>query len=219
MTKNQSLIDFIIKYIILLLIIIVIVISTWIYFSEGPKIIVLKKLGGFIVTDFMIGREGLLISVAAIFIGIYFSIFTVLLTVKNTSTIVKFGIKSFKDLIFFVQSAFWASFMYILYALFFPLIIKNINLNFFLFISELFLGVLILYMILTSVRVGVAFILVFKKDIGHIYTNIENEIEETEQTKEVLHKLKMFLDEYELEKSKKQAEEANSSSQFRNPKS
>lgn len=176
------------------------------------------KINEFIIKEFLLNREGILISIAAIFIGIYFSIFTLLLTVKSSSKIVRMGIGTYKELVEFLKNAFLGSFVYILYAITFPLFMNIIETGVLKFLFDLILGILFTYMILTALRIGICFVYIFKADLKNLYENIDKETLEIEEQREIIHKLKSFLEHYEYEENKKKAEFINSKTKFNNPK-
>lgn len=210
---------FFLKYWIVLIITLVYLISIICYTLDLFQVFDFDDVNEFIIEDFLLKREGTLISIAAIFIGIYFSIFTLLLTVKSSSKIVRLGIKTYKELIVFLRNAFIGSFIYIIYAIVFPLKVYVDEIGIFKFSKELFLGVLVVYMLLSAFRVGITFIYIFKKDLNNLYENIEKENLEIEEQKEIIHKLRGFLEEYEIQEAQKKAKAINLATLFTNPKS
>lgn len=211
--------EFYLKYWVIIFLLLILIVSSACYVLDVKKIYDFDNINGLIINKFLINREGILISIAAIFIGIYFSIFTILLTIKNSSKIVEMGIKTYKELIGFLSNAFIGSFIYIVYAVLYPLISLISNNGIIKFSYELLLGELVIYMLLSALRVGLSFIIIFKHDLNKFFLNIEKENIEKGEQKEIIYKLKGFLEEYEQQKGIKKGEEINSKLRFSNPKS
>lgn len=210
--------EFYLKYWIIIFLMLILIVSCLCYYLDDKNIYDFDNINDLLINKFLINREGILISVAAIFIGIYFSIFTVLLTIKSSSKIVNMGIKTYKELIEFLRNAFIGSFIYVIYAIVFPIMSFGNEIGIIKFSRELILGIFMIYMLLSALRVGIAFIYIFKNDLNNFYENIEKESLEIEEQNEIIHKLRRFLEEYELKEGEKKAEVVNSTIRFTNPK-
>ncbi|MCZ8540289.1 hypothetical protein [Psychrobacillus psychrodurans] len=208
--------EFYLKYWIIIIMICTFIISCLNYVLDTFEIYEFDNMNKLLIDQFLVNREGILISVSAIFIGIYFSIFTMLLTIKSSSKMVQMGIKTYKELIQFLRNAFIGSFLYIVYAILYPLFSSISQPGIIKFSYELLLGGLVLYMLLTSLRVGITYIIIFKSDLNKTFLNMEKENEESEELKETMYKLKNFLENCEQQEGIKDAEELNSIIRFKN---
>src|SRR5699024_8358417 len=96
-----------------------------------------------------------LFSVAAIFIGIYVTVFTLLGSIKVYSIFVFLNVYTFRKLITFIRNAFISSFSYLILIMFleinyndysnvyFPLIILNISIVIYMFMTALRFGIIL----------------------------------------------------------------------------
>lgn len=213
-TRSEMLIQRFITIVIILYTAIVVIA----YLMDILNIFEFDKINNFLIQKFLINREGILVSIAAIFIGIYISVFTILLTVKNNSLIVELGEKIYRELINYLVRAIIGATVYIIYVILYPILVElNIN-GLTKFITEALLGGLVIYMLLTAVRILLAFILLFKDDINNIFKNLDKEKMEAEGIKDVIFKVKHIVDEYENQQAIKKREEINNATKFRNPK-
>lgn len=136
-----------------------------------------------------------LFSVAAIFIGIYFTVFTLLGSIKVDSIFAFLNEYTFKKLIKFIRNAFIASFSYLVIMMVleisytdysevdFPLVVLNVA--------------IVIYMFLTAFRFGVILYISFSKDLNNLQRNIENHEEEQKKKEELQYRIENFLDEFE----------------------
>ena len=83
-----------------------------------------------------------------------------------------------------MKHAFIGSFRYIIYAVLYPLLIFLGTEGLIKLSYELILGLLVLYMLLSALRVGIAFIWIFKSDLKMYFSNVENEQKQKEECKE-----------------------------------
>lgn len=210
--------EFYLKNCIVIILSLVFVITAICYVIDMSDTYSFDKINKYIVDKFLINREGIFVSIASIFIGIYFTIFTLLLSVKKESKIIKMGLKTYRELLVFIKHAFVGSFFYLIYVIIYPLTSWLQHVGFFKFIFEVFLAELVLYMLLSAIRVGIAYFIIFKSDLEHLTNNIDKELLEKEHRDEVISQLKSFLDEVEAQKSIKKGEDENKKSILKNPK-
>lgn len=211
--------EFYIKHWIKIILFISITLACTCYSLDSLNIIEFDKVNALLIDDLLINRESILISVAAIFIGVYFSIFTILLSLKNNSKIVAMGIKTFRELLEFLQHAFVGAFVYIIYAIFYPLISILNEISLVKFTNELLLTLLIIYMLLTALRVGVAFIFIFHSDLNTFFSSIEKEQIEKEESQAILYQMRSFLEAHELKEFQKKALQLNEVNKNKNARS
>lgn len=211
--------EFYLTYCIRIILIFTTITACLSYMLDYLQIFNFDKVNILIIDNLLINREGILISVASIFIGIYFGIFTILLSIKSNSKIVTMGIKTFKELIQYIKHAFIGSFIYIIYAIIYPLISILGKEGVIKFSYELLLGLLVVYMLLSAMRVGIAFILIFKSDLETFFSSYEIDQIQTEEYKGIIYKLKSFLDAYEQIEARKKTNALNDINKIKNPKS
>lgn len=210
--------EFYIKYWIVIVVSIVFFISCVCYFVDILDFYSFDKINEVIVDKFLVNREGILVSIAAIFIGIYFTLFTLLLTIKPESKIIQMGLKTYKELLTFIKHAFIGAFLYLFYVILYPLINFGQAVGLFKFLYEVVLSGLILYMLLSAVRVGIAYFIIFKFDLESFIANIDKEKQYKEEKNEIIFKLESFLDEVERQEAKRKAEEINLKAPLKNPR-
>lgn len=92
-----------------------------------------------IVIDFLFAKESILITIAAVLIGIYFGISTHLLIAYKNSALFSLAKKTIQELISFLKIALLAAFVYLLWTLFHPYMYFESHIIH--FIIELTLGV------------------------------------------------------------------------------
>lgn len=170
-----------------------------------------------IVIDFLFAKESILITIAAVLIGIYFGIFTHLLTANINSALFSLNKKTLQELISFLKRALLAAFVYLFWALFHPYIYFESHLIH--FIIELTLGVSVLYMFLTALQVGIAFIYIFTKDIDSLYDKLQNEHKKHEELNSILYKINERIQKEGLKESLDKAKKINQDLIHKNPNS
>lgn len=166
-------------------------------------------LNNFLIKDFLVNREGILVSIAAIFIGIYISLYTLFLSIKSQSIIVKLGNKIFKELLSYVTAGIISSGIYLIYVILSPVLTLLNEFWIAKYIYEVILGFLVIYMILSATRVLLIFVIIFNKDLNSIYAQTVQENEEFEDLKDILYRMKLLLDAKEREEEIPNVEELN----------
>lgn len=145
------------------------------------------------INYFIDKKESTFINIAAIFIGVYFALFSLFTTVKRDSTIASLSEDNFRMLLGYIRNALIGSFIYIFLTLFFSpdnsgLIWDNFNIV--LFVS-------LIYMLASALRFGGYIMIVVYKDLSNVYPSIEEEEKAALKQKEIMIKLETFLNEYE----------------------
>lgn len=143
-----------------------------------------------------------LLSIAAIFIGIYVTVFTLLGSIRVDSIFAFLNEYTFKKLIKFIRNAFIASFSYLIlimvleivyskyYYIEYPWIILNAS--------------IVIYMFLTALRFGIILYVSFSKDLQNLQKNIKDHRQEKKEVEQLQHRLNNFLDEYEARERQKE---------------
>lgn len=146
-----------------------------------------------------------LLSVTAIFIGIYVTVFTLLGSIKVDSIFAFLNEYTFKKLIKFIRNAFIASFSYLVLVMVLEVSYANYNNIDFMWI--VLNASLVIYMLLTALRFGIILYIAFRKDLNNLQENIEKHRRERTELKKMQHRINNLLDEYEKEKGRTKAEE------------
>lgn len=140
------------------------------------------------IGDILTKKEGTLTTLAAVFIGIYFTVFSLLGSIKLESTFALLTQKNFKKLLKFIRNAFIGSFLYLFYSLFSKLISND-------WTSYVINLTLLLYMLLSALRFGIAIYLIFKKDLHQLHQHLESEQRQRKHLNNLYKKLEQFLNE------------------------
>lgn len=142
-----------------------------------------------------------LLSIAAIFIGIYVTVFTLLGSIKVDSIFAYLNEYTFKKLIKFIRNAFIAAFGYLILIMILEIIYTDYKeIPFWLILLN---ASIVIYMFLTALRFGVILYISFSKDLGDIQKNILKHREEKRKLKELQYRLENFLNEFEKKEEKK----------------
>ncbi|MGT4652252.1 hypothetical protein [Bacillus cereus] len=147
-----------------------------------------------ILKEITFPKEGTLVSISAIFIGLYFTIFTLLRAFRLDSTIKILTEANFSKLIKYIRNAFLLAFTYILSTLFSSLLISH-------WIGVLLLFNLMLMMFLSSFRFLLIMYIIFSKDVKKYYELSEQEAAEKQKFEATIKRLNNFLNEQETKKA------------------
>ena len=207
MLKNLFNPEFYLKHGIKLVLIIASLTAIICYIFDCYNMYDFDAIHAVIVIDFLFAKESILITIAAVLIGIYFGIFTHLLTANKGSAIFSLDKRTMQELISFLKMALSSSFIYLFWALLHPY--NYFESHFFHFIIELTLGIAVLYMLLTALRVGGAFIYIFTKDVNSLYDNLQKEHQKQEELNAIMYKINACIEKEELEKAQEKAKMLN----------
>ncbi|MCU4715933.1 hypothetical protein OCE25_27160 [Bacillus cereus] len=150
---------------------------------------------------FFIAKEGSLGTITAVFIGIYFTVFSILGSIKIGSTFATLTNKNLKKLVKFIKNALIGAFIFLFFLLSMQTFIQLAN-----WILIVIGFLLLLYVFLSAIRFGIVIYFIIKKDIENTHSNIEKEEIENKKNQLLMHRLDNFLTEHEKIQSKKQAE-------------
>lgn len=150
--------------------------------------------------ELFINRDSTLITLSAIFIGIYFTTFTLMATISSKSSFSLLKRQQFADLINYIRNAFIASFLYLVVSLVMPIFSKT---GWFFSIISL---LLLIYMLLSAFRFGALVYMILKRDINRYLQDVE--LEKTIRVKQdnIFKELEKFLDRENQKEKTKQAE-------------
>lgn len=156
-----------------------------------------------------IDRDSTLISLSAIFIGLYFTTFTLMATISTKSSFSLLKKQQFTDLINYIRNAFIASFLYLVVSLMLPIFSKT---GWFFSIVSL---VLLVYMLLSAFRFGALIYMILKRDINRYIQDIELEKAAKLEQDNILKELERFLDREKQKEKTDQAEKISAMLQER----
>lgn len=151
-------------------------------------------LNGYI-TDFLVINSSNLISLSAIFIGIYFTIFTLISTLNLNSSIAKLADKYFKMIITYIRNAFLFTFIYVIYLL----LVNQINhlltteTNFYISCLNLLNFLFFIYILLASIRIATLLYAAFNVDITNLKSVKDNAKKEQENIDSFISDTRNFI--------------------------
>jgi hypothetical protein len=151
---------------------------------------------------FIKNKEGTLTTISAVFIGIYFTIYTILGTVRLESSFALIDKESFDKLRSFLKTAFVSSFSFLFIVLFLPVFNFNIPTP---YIYQVIFFALI-FMLLTAFRLSFVLYYIFEHDFSTMHSKLAIEEEERRKNNEILFRLSDFLDDYQENQDKEQAD-------------
>lgn len=145
--------------------------------------------------------KGSLLSIAAIFIGIYVTVFTLLGSIKVDSIFAYLNEYTFKKLITYIRNAFIASFAYLVLIMLLEVIYTEFSeINFWLIVLN---ASIVIYMFLTAFRFGIILYISFSKDLNVLQNNIRMHREEKRKLEELRYRLESFLNDVEKKREEK----------------
>lgn len=136
---------------------------------------------------------GTITTIASIFVGIYITVLSVLGSIKANSVIALLSDANLKKIIKFIITGLIASFIVVFYS-FFAIIIP------FPFLKSFVFFYLIIYMFLTSLRLGINLSVIYSVDLNKLSENLEREKNEAERHARVMMRLEKYLDDREAER-------------------
>ncbi|EST12242.1 hypothetical protein [Sporolactobacillus laevolacticus] len=151
--------------------------------------------------------QGTLLTIASILIGIYFSMFTFLITINKESILVKISQKNFNKLLKFITFAFAGSFIYIFASLVTAFVYSPKEAPNYYF--TLFTIIIIAYMILSSLRIGFVLFVSFIVDLKQITLHVEDEKSVERRNNEIMERLDTYLQYTESERGRAAASRIN----------
>lgn len=159
-----------------------------------------KYLGAFFyhfLPEFLSNNGSNLIALSAIFIGIYFTVFTLISTLNLNSSIAKLSEKNFKTLIYFIRNAFIGTFAYVLFLLIvigkgldkmgehLSILEKMINLLNFLFF---------IYIIIAAFRVALLLYAAYSVDLKNLKKLKNEEEKKQNEMKDFISEVQNYMD-------------------------
>lgn len=141
------------------------------------------KLGKYLaVTD------ASLVTVATVFIGIYFTIYTMLISIQSDSVLANLEKDDFKKILKILTIGFISSFVYTLYSVFFKISFENYPRT-----TTFFILFLALLFFISAFQFGVLLTLILRQDIYGAIKKIEERKHEDARKEALLVQLESFL--------------------------
>ena len=177
-----------IKWLIIIIALIILLSKLLLLINFTPLIPLLTTFDLFIsenlVTVFK-NRDSTLVSLSAIFIGIYFTTFTLMATISVKSTFSVLKKQQFSNLIRYIKNAFIASFSYLIISMTLPTfsgwVFSSVSL------------LLLIYMLLSAFRFGGLIYMILIRDIDRYIDNVEVENLKIIKQERILDELEKFL--------------------------
>lgn len=172
------------------------------YFSNNEiKDFLTDRLGKYLVMS-----DSSLVTVATVFIGIYFTIYTMLTSIQSDSVLANLEKEDFKKILKILSIGFFSSFAYTLYSVFFMISFESNRI-----LTTLIVLFLALLFFVSAFQFGVLLTLILRQDIyGSIKKINERKAEDLAKVN-IYVKLEAFLDS-EMEKA--DLEQNNRMSEF-----
>jgi hypothetical protein len=169
-------------------------------YTKIPELSIINTYCGLLIDKLypiIESKDGTLITIAAVFIGIYFTIFSLLSSVKRESTYGILDQENFEYLLKYIFFAFLGSFGYLVFSIFFYYFSSG-------YYYQVISLLLLIYMFLSALRLGTIIFITYWNDIKNFRENFEKDQEEYIKSQNLQKRINAFLDEYE---NKKQIEE------------
>lgn len=169
------------------------------------KVLLIKKNIGFIEFDnfllidlyeSLLTNESTLTTISSVFIGIYFTILTLLSSVNPKSTFSMLTQHNYKGLVKYIRNAFLGSFIFLFFLLFSSLLSNK-------WLISLSYILLLLYVLLSALRFAILIYLILQRDIDKYHEYLIEEQEEKEKRDQTYSRLESFLD-YEERKEEEE---------------
>jgi hypothetical protein len=204
------------KYFNNILILLILVISHAFYLLNHFGIINGERVTEEFARLILVPREGIIVTVAAVFIGIYFTVISILGAIKVDSSLAMLPKAKFFKLVTFIKNAFIFAFSYLIFTVFYTWLSEKLT-GYLQHLLYLLLIILFFYMFLSALKVGLSLFFVFKTDFSNLHESIENEKKEKEHQYIILQRLEQFLDDQDDLKAHKKAIDMNEIIKRKNP--
>lgn len=136
---------------------------------------------------------GTITTIASIFVGIYITVLTVLGSLKANSIMALLSNNDLKRIVKYISTGLLSSFLVVFYS-FIAITLKNEFFRSFIFFF------LLIYMLLTAIRLGVNLYLIYSHDLKKLSENLENEQREAEKNRLIMNRLEQYLTEKDAER-------------------
>lgn len=181
----------IIEDIILPLIVLVYIIFYWGSYFFKEEYIFLSKFFSVLVNDLgkhLMIEDNSIVTVATVFIGIYFSIYTMFTSIQTDSVMSNLGRKNFQKLLNILGIGFLSSFAYTLFSIFFVKAYGSKP-----EISVFIVQLLLIVFMVSAFQFGVIIYIILKKDISTTIEELDIRRKKELKQLEILEKLDSFL--------------------------
>lgn len=155
------------------------------------------------IIEFFNHNNSILITIASILVGIFFTVFSILGSLNINSTFAMISRDNFLKLIKFVLYAFMASIIFV----FLMLIVYALPESLLVYYLIILIMPLLIYIFCSSFRLGIFLFLLYKKEIDSLHNKLMKEEQKEDELEDVIQRLNTFLNDYEEEKEKKYLKE------------
>ena len=184
--NNNSIIKFVINHFWLMIIFINIIIITLTYVLQGTA--GLQALVAWF-KSVSFEQNSNFVTISTVLIGIYFSLYTYILSADASSFFSRLTVKEFKKLILMITIGFCSSMLIVILSFLNDILYKYMDL--------MYIGVLYLLFVLifgSLIQISVYYSLIFKYDLNSRYETFNQERIESEENRVIKEKLKEFLE-------------------------
>ncbi|MEG0078818.1 MULTISPECIES: hypothetical protein [Enterococcus] len=172
------------------------VLAMWAQCS-GIKNFLVYEMGSYLATE-----DNSLVTVATVFIGIYFTIYTMLTAIQSESVLANLKKADFKKILSILSVGFCSSFFYTLYSIFF-----KVSYNAQKEITSYLILLLALIFFISALQFGVLIALILRRDIYGAIESIEERRRQESERDQLYKKLESFLDKEQVKVDIEQAEQ------------
>lgn len=168
-------------------------------FYNCPFLAFLDTMSNQKTYNHLMGKNDMIVTFSTVMIGIYFTIYTLLLTKDILTKDLNFSINNIKSLISQLGVAFSINFIYVVFVI--------IGKGYSSFIFYTLINALILMLFFSTLQVGVLLIIIFKKRLKNYGELLKEEEIKEKEIKELHRKINYFIDESDKEKRMKYNDE------------
>lgn len=159
----------------------------------------INDLGKYLMTE-----DSSIVTVATVFIGIYFSIYTMFTSIQTDSVMSNLGRENFQKLLNILGIGFLSSFAYTLFSIFFITAYESIP-----EISVFIVLLLLIIFMISAFQFGVIIYIILKKDISVTIEELDERRKRELKQLELVEKLDSFLKKEDERENLKRANEVS----------
>ncbi|PAF35579.1 hypothetical protein CHH58_16115 [Terribacillus saccharophilus] len=146
----------------------------------------------------ILSKDSAIVTIATVFIGIYFTIYTLLGSTQSDSAVAVLTEKNFGTLLKILGNAFVSSFLYVFLSLFSSTLYKHFE-----DITSFVVINLLIFLLSSALQFGIVIYYIFKADLK----NVKNRITEQEKKDKEMDKLRVELQIFLRKQKEKEAKE------------
>lgn len=165
------------------------------------RIPVVNEIANYIfndITKYLATNDSAMVTVATVFIGIYFSVYTILTNISLDSAFAKLSYHNKQLLLKILNIGFISSFMYTLSSIFFPSLYSYSKC-----LSSFIILGLLLIIFISALEFGFFISIIIKKDIDGSIKNIDTRREQEIENDKTMEELRKYLHDERMKEYKK----------------